>query len=390
MSLKNLLVGMMAAVLVAAPAGAVSPSPSQPTYIVNLGLGYVGSASINAMMNMWFDPSCTTLGSTAGVPNGCPRPVSPDFPIPVAAAPAANSPGSSSGTPNYSDVQNFDGTAINGTDPTTANTVPPSGTGVRGWLGSIWGLLNGTLKVVQPDVQIAQQTLPMGTVGNSITLTVPPGMGSLETALSGLTASGGAVGFKASSVSGGPYSTFAAQGGAPLADSTTINVDGSYTINTAGHVQIQIVVLTVGTGSVTVGGNFAASIRTINARVVTSALPAGAATSALQLLQSVPTGGNLTLTTTAQTLIPAANRTRWGYQAQGTGWACASWVATPTITVSTADVATCGGSGAFLLNANYSASANSAPGVTQTTALLVIGAAHNGTTLAASVVWDAQ
>jgi hypothetical protein len=105
--------------------------------------------------------------------------------------------------------------------------------------------------------------------------------------------------------------------------------------------------------------------------------------------QSVPVGGNVTLTTSAQVVIPAASRRRWSYQAQGTGWACASWVTTaPTISVSAANVATCGGSGSFLVSPG--SSANSSDVATPTTPLSVIAAAPNAGTLAMGMAWDAQ
>ena len=160
------------------------------------------------------------------------------------------------------------------------------------------------------DVPFGPQTLAMATAGNSITITVPAGMGTFEALISGLTASGGTVGFKASGVSGGPYSTFAAQGGSPLGDYTTLGIDGSWTIDTAGHVQIQLVVLTAGTGNVTIAGNFAASIRNMNVRLVTPNPIPAVTTPATGGYSNG--GGSLTQANTAQTGIPAGVMTHGG------------------------------------------------------------------------------
>ena len=67
------------------------------------------------------------------------------------------------------------------------------------------------------------------------------------------------------------------------------------------------------------------------------------------LVQTNPTGGNFQITTTPSTAIPAGSRQRVGYQTQGTGSACASWV-TATISIAgSGSNAVCSGSGAFLL-----------------------------------------
>ncbi len=114
-----------------------------------------------------------------------------------------------------------------------------------------------------------------------------------------------------------------------------------------------------------------------------------AGTSSLVLTESAPNGGNVAITTSAATAIPAAARLRWSYQAQGTGHACASWVTTAvTIAVSAADVVTCGGAGAFALSPGSLFS--SQLGATPTTPLTVIGAAPAGGILALNLAWDAQ
>ena len=105
---------------------------------------------------------------------------------------------------------------------------------------------------------------------------------------------------------------------------------------------------------------------------------------------SAPTGGNYAVTTAAATAIAAnATRLRWSYQAQGTGYACASWVtASVTIAVSSANVVTCGGAGAFALSAGSAAS--SSEHAVASTALTIIGAAPTSGTLALNLVYEQQ
>lgn len=110
----------------------------------------------------------------------------------------------------------------------------------------------------------------------------------------------------------------------------------------------------------------------------------------LRPISGTPVGGNVVITTSAITAIPAAqSRMRLNLQVQGTGFACASWVtAAPTITVSSMNVATCGGAGAFRLQDGSVLPATQA--ALPNTALTVIGAAPSAGTLALNLVWDAQ
>ena len=102
-------------------------------------------------------------------------------------------------------------------------------------------------------------------------------------------------------------------------------------------------------------------------------------------ISTTPSGGNYTVTTTATTAIPASSsRLRVGYQLQGTGYACASWV-TATITISSnTAAATCTGAGAFLVTAGTTY--NSTYPLTNNTAFSIIGATASALVLA----YDAQ
>ena len=92
MSRKHLL---LAAILLG-PSLARAASPTQGAYQYNIGLQpYIGANYITSFQMMWFDPSYTTV-----VPGGAPRPVSPDFPMPVAiVSGGGSSSGPTLGTP---------------------------------------------------------------------------------------------------------------------------------------------------------------------------------------------------------------------------------------------------------------------------------------------------
>lgn len=98
-----------------------------------------------------------------------------------------------------------------------------------------------------------------------------------------------------------------------------------------------------------------------------------------------PSGGVVAVGTTATTAIAAnPGRYRVGYQIQGTGYACASWVtATPTIASGTGAAIKCGGSGSFLVTAG---STDTRAGTLPSTALTAIG--ETGSSL--QVVWEGQ
>ena len=114
MRLKNLLAGVLAAVLMVGQVEAASPS--QPSYVVRLppAGSYGSNDSVPGFLGMWFDPSCTTLGTGLG----CPRPASTDFPFPVTSA--SGSAGTTPTTPSYAAPAGATTTQTGGTLSATA------------------------------------------------------------------------------------------------------------------------------------------------------------------------------------------------------------------------------------------------------------------------------
>ncbi len=188
-----------------------------------------------------------------------------------AASPPANSTSATSSCTATTPcpVQNSDNSPINGTDPTTGVTAPPSGTGTRGWLAAILSKLNAGLA---PDTRATGQTINSATANAAVLVSLNNGQATAGFTVSGLTASGATLTAESSNDGGTTWNAVNTTAPATGALSTTVTTDGQFRVNAAGHAAIRLRVSTAGAGTITVAYSAASATGLV---ALSAPLPAG-------------------------------------------------------------------------------------------------------------------